>query len=109
MTEHSTPQAAPSGEKRSFVQRLTRISTTDVLRLVFLCVLAGFLLAALYEAGLVTLTHTPNPMRFLNEVCERPVDEKAYMLIVGGYPAVGATVPEHALIKKSLDEITSWL
>lgn len=69
----------------------------------------GFLLAALHEAGLVTLTHTPNPMRFLNEVCERPVDEKAYMLIVGGYPAVGATVPEHALIKKSLDEITSWL
>lgn len=69
----------------------------------------GFLLAALHEAGLVTLTHTPNPMRFLNDVCERPVDEKAYMLIVGGYPAVGATVPEHALIKKSLDEITSWL
>ena len=69
----------------------------------------GFLLAALHEAGLVTLTHTPNPMRFLNDVCERPVDEKAYMLIVGGYPAVGATVPEHALIKKSLDEIPSWL
>lgn len=69
----------------------------------------GFLLAALHEAGLVTLTHTPNPMRFLNEVCERPVDEKPYMLIVGGYPAEGATVPEHALIKKSLDEITSWL
>jgi iodotyrosine deiodinase len=69
----------------------------------------GFLLAALHEAGLVTLTHTPNPMRFLNEVCERPVDEKPYMLIVGGYPAEGATVPEHALIKKSLSDITSWL
>jgi nitroreductase len=69
----------------------------------------GFLLAALHEAGLVTLTHTPNPMRFLNEVCERPQDEKPYMLIVGGYPADDATVPEHALIKKSLDDITSWL
>lgn len=69
----------------------------------------GFLLAALHEAGLVTLTHTPNPMRFLNEVCERPVSEKPYMLIVGGYPAEGATVPEHALVKKSLDEITTWL
>ncbi|MBO6765969.1 nitroreductase family protein [Maricaulis sp.] len=69
----------------------------------------GFLLAALHEAGLVTLTHTPNPMRFLNEVCERPVTEKPYMLIVGGYPAEGATVPEHALVKKSLDEITTWL
>jgi nitroreductase len=69
----------------------------------------GFLLAALHEAGLVTLTHTPNPMRFLNEVCERPVTEKPYMLIVGGYPAEGATVPEHALVKKSLNEITTWL
>lgn len=69
----------------------------------------GFLLAALHEAGLVTLTHTPNPMRFLNEVCERPASEKPYMLIVGGYPAKDATVPEHALIKKSLEEITTWL
>jgi len=69
----------------------------------------GFLLAALHEAGLVTLTHTPNPMRFLNEVCERPAGEKPYMLIVGGYPAEDATVPEHALVKKSLDEITTWL
>ncbi|MEA1941784.1 MAG: nitroreductase family protein [Pseudomonadota bacterium] len=69
----------------------------------------GFLLAALHEAGLVTLTHTPNPMRFLNEVCERPATEKPYMLIVGGYPAEGATVPEHALVKKSLEDITTWL
>ena len=69
----------------------------------------GFLLAALHEAGLVTLTHTPNPMRFLNEVCERPATEKPYMLIVGGYPADGATVPEHALVKKSLEDITTWL
>ena len=69
----------------------------------------GFLLAALHEAGLATLTHTPNPMRFLNEVCERPVTEKPYMLIVGGYPAEGATVPEHALVKKSLEDISTWL
>lgn len=69
----------------------------------------GFMLAALHQAGLVTLTHTPNPMRFLNEVCERPADEKAYMLIVAGYPTVDATVPEHALIKKSLDDISSWI
>ncbi|WP_412546120.1 nitroreductase family protein [Maricaulis sp. MIT060901] len=69
----------------------------------------GFMLAALHQAGLVTLTHTPNPMRFLNEVCERPGDEKAYMLIVAGYPTADATVPEHALIKKSLDDISSWI
>ena len=69
----------------------------------------GFMLAALHQAGLVTLTHTPNPMRFLNEVCERPSDEKAYMLIVAGYPTADATVPEHALVKKSLDDISSWI
>ena len=69
----------------------------------------GFLLAALHEAGLATLTHTPNPMRFLNAVCERPATEKPYMLIVAGHPAAGATIPEHALIKKSLADITTWL
>jgi iodotyrosine deiodinase len=69
----------------------------------------GFMLAALHKAGLVTLTHTPNPMKFLNEVCERPSNEKAYMLIVAGYPTADASVPEHALIKKSLDDISTWL
>lgn len=69
----------------------------------------GFMLAALHEAGLVTLTHTPNPMGFLNELCERPDTEKAYMLIVAGYADANATVPEHALIKKSVDDISSWL
>ncbi|WP_417488776.1 nitroreductase family protein [Maricaulis sp.] len=69
----------------------------------------GFMLAALHEAGLVTLTHTPNPMKFLTEICERPADEKPFMLIVAGYPAEDATVPEHALIKKSVGEISSWL
>ena len=67
------------------------------------------MLAALHEAGLVTLTHTPNPMKFLTEICERPADEKPFMLIVAGYPAEDATVPEHALIKKSVGEISSWL
>lgn len=69
----------------------------------------GFLLAALHQAGLATLTHTPNPMGFLSEICERPENEKPYMLIVAGYPAPGARVPEHALIKKPLQDISSWL
>lgn len=69
----------------------------------------GFMLAALHEAGLVTLTHTPNPMKFLTDICQRPADEKPFMLIVAGYPAADATVPEHALIKKSVGEISSWL
>lgn len=69
----------------------------------------GFLIAALHDAGLATLTHTPNPMKFLNEVCERPASEKPMMIIVAGLPASDATVPAHALDKKPLDAISSWL
>ncbi|NNU17702.1 nitroreductase family protein [Parvularcula sp. ZS-1/3] len=65
----------------------------------------GFLLCALHQAGLATLTHTPNPMKFLNEALDRPATEKAMMIIVVGKPAEGATVPEHALKKKPLSEI----
>ena len=69
----------------------------------------GFLIAGLHQAGLVTLTHTPAPMNFLNELCGRPKQEKPYLLLVTGYPAEGATVPDHALIKKPLDSIASWI
>jgi iodotyrosine deiodinase len=69
----------------------------------------GLLLAALHEAGLATLTHTPNPMRFLNVVCDRPADEKPIMIVVAGHPAHNATIPVHALIKKPLDAISSWI
>lgn len=69
----------------------------------------GMLLLALHDAGLATLTHTPNPMGFLNDLCERPADEKPVMLIVAGHAAPDATVPEHALKKKPLDRIASWL
>ena len=69
----------------------------------------GMLLTALHEAGVATLTHTPNPMGFLNTVCERPAHEKAVMMIVVGHPADNATVPVHATIKKPLKMISSWL
>ena len=69
----------------------------------------GILLLALHEAGLATLTHTPNPMGFLNRLCGRPPTEKPVMVIVAGRPAPDATVPEHALLKKPLDRISSWL
>jgi iodotyrosine deiodinase len=69
----------------------------------------GFLLATLHQAGLATLTHTPAPMRFLNEMCGRPKDEKPVMIIVVGHPSTDATIPVHATIKKSLAEIASWL
>jgi iodotyrosine deiodinase len=70
---------------------------------------AGLLLATLHEAGLATLTHTPAPMKFLNAICQRPVDEKPMMLIVVGHPASDATVPVHAVQRKSLDQVSSWL
>ncbi|WP_417465291.1 nitroreductase family protein [Kordiimonas sp.] len=67
----------------------------------------GFLIAALHNAGLATLTHTPKPMNFLNEICRRPEHERAYILLVAGYPAEGATVPVHATIKKPFGDIVS--
>lgn len=68
----------------------------------------GFLIAALHEAGLATLTHTPSPMRFLNKVCERPPSEKPVILLVTGYPKADCQVPVYAGIKKPLSEISSW-
>ena len=69
----------------------------------------GFLIAALHGAGLAVLTHTPKPMTFLNDLCGRPASEKPCLLIVTGHPAEGATVPEHALVKKPLEEICARL
>ncbi len=70
----------------------------------------GFLINALHQSGLVTLTHTPKPMSFLTEICGRDKDnERPYMLIIAGYPAADATVPEHALVKKDFDEIATVL
>ncbi len=54
----------------------------------------GMLLAALHNAGLATLTHTPSPMRFLSEVLNRPKNEKPFVLIPVGYPADDAEVPD---------------
>ena len=67
----------------------------------------GMLIAALHHAGLATLTHTPSPMRFLNEILERPRDERPYLLLVTGYPAEGAMVPR--IGKKTLSEIATFV
>jgi len=66
----------------------------------------GLLLAALHNAGLATLTHTPSPMKFLNKILDRPRTEKPLMLIVVGYPTEDAKVP--AITRKSLDQIASF-
>lgn len=69
----------------------------------------GILITALHTAGLATLTHTPKPMSFLSKICERPDTERPYMLLVVGHPSEDATVPEHALQKKTLDQICTFL
>lgn len=65
----------------------------------------GFLISALHQAGLATLTHTPSPMKFLNEILERPSGEKPFLLLVVGYPSETCEVP--AIEKLSLGEISS--
>lgn len=67
---------------------------------------AGFLLAAIHQAGLCSLTHTPSPMNFLEQLLERPKNERAILLIPVGYPAEGATVPN--ISRKSLEEVSAW-
>jgi iodotyrosine deiodinase len=86
---------SPSGSRRThyYVMESVGIAT-------------GLLLAALHHAGLVTLTHTPNPMGFLSEVLERPPNERPVMLVVAGYPAPNAVVPR--LRRKPLDAIATW-
>ncbi|MGI3169433.1 nitroreductase family protein [Pseudooceanicola sp. C21-150M6] len=65
----------------------------------------GFLIAALHHAGLYCLTHTPNPMKFLTEICGRPDHEKPIMILAVGHAAPEATVPAAAMVKKPLSEI----
>ena len=67
----------------------------------------GFLIAALHHAGLATLTHTPSPMKFLNQILERPSNERPFLLLVVGYPADDATVP--VITKKPLDQIATFI
>ncbi len=66
----------------------------------------GFLLAAIHQAGLVSLTHTPSPMNFLSKLLQRPENEKPFLLIPVGYPAPDAQVPD--IQRKSLEEICAW-
>lgn len=66
----------------------------------------GMLITALHLSGLATLTHTPSPMKFLNQILQRPSNEKPYMLIVAGYPSEDVTVPD--IERKPLKEISSF-
>ena len=67
----------------------------------------GLLIAAVHNAGLVSLTHTPSPMGFLNEILGRPAHERPFLILVVGYPAEQAGVPK--ITKKSLQDIATFL
>lgn len=67
----------------------------------------GMLLSALHHAGLATLTHTPSPMGFLRDILERPRNERAYLIVVAGYPAADVEVPD--IQRKGLDQSVTWL
>jgi nitroreductase len=86
----------PDGEKEKhyYVQESVGIAT-------------GFLIAALHGAGLVTLTHTPSPMGFLNQLLGRPKEERPFLLLVTGYPAVDARVPN--LSRSPLSDISTFI
>jgi iodotyrosine deiodinase len=88
--------AAPDGErvKHYYVTESVGIAT-------------GLLIAALHHAGLATLTHTPSPMDFLNEILGRPENERPFLLLVVGYPAADARVPE--IGRKPLDGISTFV
>lgn len=66
----------------------------------------GFLLAAIHQAGLVALTHTPSPMNFLSKVLNRPVNEKPFLLVPVGYAADECWIPD--IKRKALNEVSSW-
>lgn len=66
----------------------------------------GFLISAIHQAGLVTLTHTPSPMAFLTKILNRPENERPFLLLPVGYPEKGATVPN--LKKKTEEEVIAW-
>lgn len=67
---------------------------------------SGFLISAIHNAGLVTLTHTPSPMNFLQKILNRPINEKPFLLLPVGYPADDVEVPD--LKRKDLEDIAVW-
>jgi nitroreductase len=67
----------------------------------------GMLITAIHRAGLVSLTHTPSPMGFLNEILGRPKNERAFLILVVGYPETDATVPD--IEKKPLEQICTFV
>ena len=92
--ERTGPEVDGRKPKRYYPHESTGIAT-------------GLLIAALHRAGLVTLTHTPSPMAFLNDILQRPKNEVPYLLLVVGHPAPDCRVPD--IERKGVDEIARFL
>ena len=92
--ERTGPEVDGRKPKRYYPHESTGIAT-------------GLLVAALHRAGLATLTHTPSPMAFLNEILQRPKNEVPYLLLVVGHPAPDCRVPD--IERKGVDEIARFL
>jgi iodotyrosine deiodinase len=94
-----------------FVQRYRLLPNGDQVKHYYahesVGIATGILIAALHHCGLATLTHTPSPMNFLNQILQRPENERPFLLLVTGYPAAEALVP--SITKKPLSEIATFL
>lgn len=93
-------------EKKFSIEKKVKIKNYYVKESVGIA--TGILISALHYSGLCMLTHTPNPMTFLNKILKRPSDEKPFLLLVVGYPKSNTKVPKFASQKKSLDKISTW-
>ena len=99
-----TPLIKKQNELNEFASALTESKNYYVSESVGIA--AGFLIAAIHQAGLVTLTHTPSPMNFLQEILKRPENEKPFLLLPVGYAADEVEVPD--LKRKSEPEVLLW-
>lgn len=94
-----------------FVQRYSEATSGTIIKHYYAVesvgIATGILITALHHVGLATLTHTPNPMDFLTRILGRPRNERPFLLLVAGYPAADAMVPD--LGRKSLDDLTTFL
>jgi len=69
----------------------------------------GILISSLHYSGLSMLTHTPSPMNFLNRILNRPSNEKPFVLLIVGMPKKNCTVPSYATLRKSIEQISTWI
>ena len=94
-------------EKRFSINKNNKIKNYYVKESVGIA--TGILISSLHYAGLCMLTHTPNPMTFLNKILNRPVNEKPFILLVVGFPKLNCKIPKFATKKKTIDQISTWL